>query len=104
METHVGNSISETAETDKKLASKEGSSGKCFDKLICRHWDTWEVTKKGNHVFICSLSITDDGLFIAIDESLIDLMKDIDSDCPEKGPGYSNDSYTIDPKVRVIVR
>ena len=73
---YPGKSLSETVATDK-AKEKEGS-GMVFDQLMVRHWDTWNCYEKRNHVFVCELSITSDGLLeLPVgnpDKQLVDLM------------------------------
>lgn len=87
-------SLKETAEKD--MTDKEdGSSGILFDKLMVRHWDNWGTYQKRNHIFICPLDITPEGLFMAKEDKLIDIMFGLETDCPGKAPGHGEEDFCI---------
>jgi hypothetical protein len=58
------------------------SSGMLFDKLMVRHWDTWNCYAKRNHVFVCPLEITESGLFKISADHAEDVMFGMETDCP----------------------
>jgi dipeptidyl aminopeptidase/acylaminoacyl peptidase len=81
------------AETRRILDEREKSkaSGMLYERLFVRHWDTWEDGTR-NHLFAYPL---DSG-------SARDLMADMDSDCPSK-PFGGSEEFDISPDSRTIV-
>jgi len=74
---------------DEKEKTK--ASGMVFDRLLVRHWDTWENGTR-NHLFVYPLP----------SGPARDLMLPMDADCPSKPFGDSND-YAISPDGKTIV-
>ena len=54
--------------------AKQKTSGKVYDKLFFRHWDTWKDGRR-SHLFVHDLKS---------DEGAVDIMKGMDADCPSK--------------------
>ncbi len=81
------------AETKEILAAREAapSTGMVYDRLFVRHWDTWGDGTR-NHLFV----------YRPGDGSVVDLMRDMDADCPTKPFGGSED-YTIAPDGDTVV-
>jgi dipeptidyl aminopeptidase/acylaminoacyl peptidase len=87
MEVFAGTTV---AETQKRLDAEEararsGPSGMLYDHLFVRHWDTW-VDGRRAHLFVVP----------AGGGEAVDLMKDMDADCPTKPYGGAED-YVISP-------
>ncbi len=68
---------------------EQTATGKIYDELFVRHWDTWEDGRR-NHVFRVPLG--DDG---AAGEP-VDLMAGVDGDCPTEPWGDDGD-YAVSP-------
>ncbi len=64
--------LAESAEKDAAAAKRKGS-GKLYDALPIRHWDTWEDAKR-SHVFTWTIG----------SDAPVDLMKGLDCDAPTK--------------------
>ncbi len=81
------------AETREILDAREAapSSGMVYDRLFVRHWDTWGDGTR-NHLFA----------YRPGDGSLVDLMRDMDADCPTKPFGGSED-FTVAPDGATVV-
>ncbi len=93
MEVFAGTAI---AETQKRLdaaeaKAKSGPSGILYDHLFVRHWDTW-VDGRRAHLFVVPVEGGD----------AVDLMKDMDADCPTKPFGGAED-FTLSPDGRAVV-
>jgi dipeptidyl aminopeptidase/acylaminoacyl peptidase len=81
------------AETKKRLddeAAKK-SSGKVYDKLFMRHWDTWADGRR-SHLFVMPVSGGDP----------VDVMKTMDADAPSK-PFGGSDEYAFTPDGKSLV-
>jgi len=80
-----------TAERLEAL-EKEKRSGRVYDRLFVRHWDTWKDGRR-SHVFVLPL---DGG-------AAIDIMPGMDADCPSKPFGGSEEFiFTPDGKSMVF--
>ena len=79
-----------SAGRDKEREAKK-STGVVFDSLPVRHWDTWRVPGKRQHVVVWRL----DG------SPPIDVMKGLDTDCPTRPFGDDAD-YAFSPDGREI--
>lgn len=84
--------------TVKKLDAAAGNraSGKIFDRLFIRHWDTWEDGRR-NHVF--RLPLEEEGSKVG---TAVDLMTGVDANCPTK-PWGGDEDYAISPDGKVLV-
>ncbi len=79
--------------TKQKLeeGAKSKSSGKIFERLFIRHWDTWKDGRR-SHVFVMP---TTGG-------AAVDVMKGMDADCPTK-PFGSPEEITFTPDGKSII-
>ena len=78
-----------TVERDKEL-EKRKATGRMYDKLFVRHWDTWKNGKR-NHLFAMR----------ATGGEPLDLMKGLDADCPLKPFGGVED-YSVAPNGKTV--
>lgn len=80
-------------ETQKRLEEKEKrkATGMLFDRLFVRHWDSWEDGRR-NHLFVYRLA----------DGSFVDIMKDMDADCPSR-PFGGSEEYDVSPDGKALV-
>jgi dipeptidyl aminopeptidase/acylaminoacyl peptidase len=76
--------------------AKDKASGKLYDKLFIRHWDTWADGTK-NHLF--ALKLGADGKATG---APIPLMKGFDGDAPSK-PFGGDEDYNITPDSKTVV-
>lgn len=83
-------SIDCTQKRDKEIASRK-ASGRIYDKLFIRHWDTWKDGKR-SHLFVLP----------STGGEAIDLMKGMDADCPSK-PFGGSEEYTFTPDSKGLV-
>lgn len=90
MEVFPGTTISETLQRDEMIA-QEKSSGRIYDSLPIRHWDTWTNGKR-NHIF---------GMPI-VGGAPVDIMNTMDADCPSK-PFGGREEFTFTPDSKGIV-
>lgn len=87
MEVFPTLSPSETVTKDQQVASEEGS-GMHFNKLMLRHWDSWNTYQKRNHLFLKPFTMECDGTMrLDNDSPPVDLMFGLETDCSMKGPG-----------------
>ncbi|MCL2823049.1 MAG: S9 family peptidase [Polyangiaceae bacterium] len=78
-----------TAQKDKELSQRK-TTGRVYEKLFFRHWDTWKDGKR-NHLYALRTGGGDP----------IDLMKGLDADCPLQPFGGQED-YSIAPGGKTI--
>ena len=90
IEVFPGSSIAETKKRLDDDAAKK-SSGKIYDKLFMRHWDSWSDGRR-SHVFVMPLSGGEP----------VDVMKAMDADAPSK-PFGGADEYVFTPDGKAIV-
>lgn len=90
MEVSPGTTISETVQRDEMIA-EETSSGRIFESLPIRHWDTWTNGKR-NHIFVMP----------AAGGTPVDVMNAMDADSPSK-PFGGREEFTFTPDSKGIV-
>jgi dipeptidyl aminopeptidase/acylaminoacyl peptidase len=81
------------AKLDEVAARK--ASGKIYDSLFIRHWDTWADGRR-NHLFV----LPSDGSAMAT--TAVDLMPGFDADAPSK-PFGGSEEYTFTPDGKGVV-
>eukprot|EP00606_Chrysophyceae_sp_TOSAG23-5_P000780 GSChrysophyteH2.ASY1.ANO1.443.1 assembled CDS len=79
----------ESAAKDKEREG--GGSAMLFDRLMVRHWDTWNCYEKRNHLFLCQLDVQENGMLRASADKLHDTMLQMHTDCPAKPFGGSEE-------------
>lgn len=73
---------------DAERANKKKATGRTYDKLFVRHWDTWKDGKR-SHIFVVPVA----------GGTPVDVMKGMDADGPSKPFGGSEEfSFTPDGK------
>ena len=79
--------------TADRLDERDGSktTGRLYERLFIRHWDTWKDGRR-SHVFTLPAAGGDP----------IDMMKNLDADCPAKPFGGPED-YTFTPDGKALV-
>jgi dipeptidyl aminopeptidase/acylaminoacyl peptidase len=89
-EVFPGKTIDETVRMlDER--SKKKASGKVFESLLFRHWDTWADGRR-NHVFVMP----------AKGGTPVDIMQNMDADAPSK-PFGGPEEYTFTPDSKSVV-
>jgi dipeptidyl aminopeptidase/acylaminoacyl peptidase len=78
-----------TGRLDERRTAK--TSGKVYDKLFVRHWDTWKDGRR-SHLFVLPVE----------GGTPVDLMRGMDADCPGK-PFGGPEEYSWTPDGREIV-
>jgi len=81
------------ADTKKRLdeTAARKSSGRVYDRLFFRHWDTWADGRR-SHLFVIP----------AAGGTAVDVMKGMDADSPSK-PFGGSDEYTFTPDGKSVV-
>jgi dipeptidyl aminopeptidase/acylaminoacyl peptidase len=90
MEVFPGATPEETRKRLDGIAAGK-ATGKTYDRLFFRHWDTWADGRR-NHIFVLPAS----------GGTPVDVMKDMDADAPSK-PFGGRSEYTFTPDSRAIV-
>jgi dipeptidyl aminopeptidase/acylaminoacyl peptidase len=94
-EVFPGKSVDETARMLDEQ-SKQRSSGKIYDSLLFRHWDTWADGRR-NHVFVIPVKGG-----AAVGGPGVDLMQAMDADAPSK-PFGGPEEYAFTPDNNAVV-
>jgi dipeptidyl aminopeptidase/acylaminoacyl peptidase len=90
MEVFPGSTPEETRKRlDETAAAK--ATGKVYDQLFFRHWDTWADGRR-KHIFVMP----------SAGGTPLDVMKDMDADAPSKPFGGASE-YTFTPDSRAVV-
>ncbi len=81
------------ADTKKRLdeTAARKSTGRVYDRLFIRHWDTWADGRR-SHLFVIP----------AAGGTAVDVMKGMDADSPSK-PFGGSDEYTFTPDGKSVV-
>jgi dipeptidyl aminopeptidase/acylaminoacyl peptidase len=90
MEVFPGTTPEETRKRLDEVAAGQ-ATGKTYDRLFFRHWDTWADGRR-KHIFVIPAS----------GGTPVDVMKDMDADAPSK-PFGGRSEYTFTPDSRAIV-
>ncbi len=90
MEVFPGNTPEET-KAEFEAREKKKASGRVYDKLFIRHWDTWKDGTR-SHIFVMP----------AAGGAAVDLMKDEDADAPSK-PFGGAEEYTFTPDSKHVL-
>jgi len=90
MEVFPGASVAETVKRNEE-AAKQKTTGRIYDRLFIRHWDTW-VDGRRSHIFVMPVGGGEP----------VDIMKAMDADSPVKPFGGSNE-FTFTPDGKSIV-
>jgi dipeptidyl aminopeptidase/acylaminoacyl peptidase len=90
MEVFPNSTIEETVKRIDEIKNRK-YSGKIYEKLLFRHWDTWEDGRR-SHIFVIP---TTGG-------EAVDIMKAWDVDCPLK-PFGGSEEFTFTPDSQAIV-
>jgi dipeptidyl aminopeptidase/acylaminoacyl peptidase len=91
MEVLVGLTPKETSDKLEEI-KKQKASGRIYDRLFIRHWDTWKDGRR-SHLFVMAT----DGI-----SEPVDVMKDMDVDTPSK-PFGGPEEITFTPNSRGLV-
>ena len=90
MEVFPGSTPEGTRKRLDEIAAGK-ATGKTYDRLFFRHWDTWADGRR-NHIFVMPAS----------GGTPVDVMKDMDADAPSK-PFGGRSEYTFTPDSRAIL-
>jgi len=85
-----GESLADTKKRLDETAARK-SSGRVYDRLFIRHWDTWADGRR-SHLFVIP----------AAGGAAVDVMKGMDADSPSK-PFGGSDEYTFTPDGKGVV-
>ncbi len=90
MDVYSGCSPEETKQRSDE-AEESKATGKVFERLFIRHWDTWKDGRR-SHVFVYAVDGGD----------VIDVMKNMDADAPAK-PFGGSEEITFTPDGQFVV-
>lgn len=68
---------------------------------MVRHWDTWNCYAKRNHVFACPMLVDSQGFLEIKSDELRDLMFGLETDCPSR-PFGGSEEYSLSPDGRFV--
>jgi dipeptidyl aminopeptidase/acylaminoacyl peptidase len=93
MQVFPGKSPAETQALldERAAAEKSGPSGRIYERLFVRHWDEW-CDGRREHLFVVPLA----------GGGPVDLMKDMDADCPGR-PFGGIEEVAISPDAKSVV-
>ncbi len=93
MEVFPGTGLDETRRRldEAEAREKAGPSGRIYERLFMRHWDAW-CDGRRSHLFVVPVAGGEP----------VDLMKDMDADCPSR-PFGGAEEFAVSPDGRSVV-